>query len=51
MVDRWEDRNLDERFLTDDGRFDTAAARPIARCGYLDEYAVVQSLFHMERPG
>jgi len=43
--------HLDERFLTDDGRFDTAAARPIARCGYLDEYAVVQSLFHMARPG
>ena len=33
-----------------DGRFDTAAARPIARCGYLDEYAVVTELFRMTRP-
>ena len=33
-----------------DGRFDTAAAQPIARCGYLDEYAVVTELFRMTRP-
>ena len=33
-----------------DGKFDTAAAKPIARCGYLDEYAVVTELFRMTRP-
>src|ERR1044072_8416556 len=33
-----------------DGKFDPAAAKPIARCGYLDEYAVVTELFRMTRP-
>ena len=33
-----------------DGQVDTAALRPVARCGYLGEYAVVESLFHMGRP-
>jgi flavin reductase (DIM6/NTAB) family NADH-FMN oxidoreductase RutF len=42
--------HIDEAFVAGDGRFDTAAAKPIARCGYLDEYAVVDSLFHMMRP-
>ena len=32
-----------------DGRFDTAAAQPIARCGYRD-YAVVTELFEALRP-
>ena len=32
------------------GRFDTAAAQPVARCGYRGEYAVVTSLFEMFRP-
>jgi flavin reductase (DIM6/NTAB) family NADH-FMN oxidoreductase RutF len=41
--------HIDERFITQDGRFDTAAARPIARCGYSD-YAVVDSLFSVVRP-
>ncbi|MHB2168210.1 flavin reductase family protein [Alsobacter sp. R-9] len=40
--------HIDDRFIRD-GRFDTAAARPIARCGYSD-YAVVDSLFALERP-
>jgi len=31
------------------GRLDTAAMKPIARCGY-DEYAVVESVFAMPRP-
>lgn len=35
--------------LIRDGRFDTAGARPIARCGYFD-YAVVDELFQMRRP-
>ena len=41
--------HIDERFLKD-GHLDTAAMKPIARCGYLDEYAVVESLFAMKRP-
>ena len=32
-----------------DGRFDTAGARTIARCGYRD-YAVVDSVFELRRP-
>lgn len=35
--------------LIRDGRFDTAAARPLARCGYQD-YAVVESLIALARP-
>ena len=34
-----------------DGAFDTAAARPIARCGGWGDYAEVDSLFQMRRPG
>jgi flavin reductase (DIM6/NTAB) family NADH-FMN oxidoreductase RutF len=41
--------HVDDRFITADGRFDTAAARPIARCGYAD-YAVVSELFSIQRP-
>lgn len=40
--------HLDERCLKN-GRFDLAAVRPIARCGY-DEYAVVDGVFSMKRP-
>lgn len=40
--------HIDERYLRN-GRFDTAAARPIARCGYAD-YAVVTELFSIARP-
>jgi len=40
--------HIDDRFVTD-GRLDTAAMRPIARCGY-DEYAVVEEVFSMIRP-
>jgi flavin reductase (DIM6/NTAB) family NADH-FMN oxidoreductase RutF len=40
--------HIDDRFIVD-GRLDTAAMKPIARCGY-DEYAVVESLFSMKRP-
>lgn len=42
--------HLDEAFIGADGRVDTAALRPIARCGYLGDYAVVTSLFEMLRP-
>lgn len=40
--------HIDDRFIVD-GLLDTAAMRPIARCGY-DQYAVVESLFSMRRP-
>ena len=40
--------HIDDRFIVE-GRLDTAALRPIARCGY-DEYAVVEGVFAMQRP-
>jgi flavin reductase (DIM6/NTAB) family NADH-FMN oxidoreductase RutF len=33
-----------------DGVFDTAAARPLARCGYRGDYVEVTALFEMFRP-
>ncbi|MGX1742616.1 flavin reductase family protein [Bosea sp. NPDC055353] len=39
---------IDDAFIKD-GRFDTAGANPIARCGYAD-YAEVTSLFSITRP-
>ena len=39
---------IDDAFVKD-GRFDTAGANPIARCGYAD-YAAVTSLFSIQRP-
>jgi flavin reductase (DIM6/NTAB) family NADH-FMN oxidoreductase RutF len=41
--------HLDERCVRD-GRVDTAAIRPIARCGYLGDYTTVDSLWEMLRP-
>ena len=40
--------HLDERFIRE-GRFDTAAAQSLARCGYRD-YAVVDQVFELMRP-
>jgi flavin reductase (DIM6/NTAB) family NADH-FMN oxidoreductase RutF len=40
--------HIDDRFIVD-GLLDTAAMKPIARCGY-DQYAVVESIFSMGRP-
>jgi flavin reductase (DIM6/NTAB) family NADH-FMN oxidoreductase RutF len=40
--------HIDDRFIVD-GLLDTAALKPIARCGY-DQYAVVESAFSMRRP-
>ena len=40
--------HIDDRFIKD-GLLDTAALKPIARCGY-DQYAVVESVFSMTRP-
>lgn len=41
--------HINPEFLKD-GIFDTAAARPIARCGYRGDYAEVDQLFEMIRP-
>jgi flavin reductase (DIM6/NTAB) family NADH-FMN oxidoreductase RutF len=40
--------HIDDRFIKD-GRLDTAAMAPIARCGYAD-YAVVDKVFAIARP-
>ena len=40
--------HIDDRFLKN-GRLDTAAMQPIARCGYSD-YAVVDRVFAVARP-
>jgi flavin reductase (DIM6/NTAB) family NADH-FMN oxidoreductase RutF len=40
--------HIDERFIKD-GRLDTAAMQPIARCGYSD-YAVVDKMITVVRP-
>ncbi len=40
--------HIDDRFIVD-GRFDIAAARTLARCGYAD-YAVVDKVITLERP-
>jgi flavin reductase (DIM6/NTAB) family NADH-FMN oxidoreductase RutF len=41
--------HIDDRFIKN-GRLDTAAMKPIARCGYNDEYTVVERMFSMTRP-
>jgi flavin reductase (DIM6/NTAB) family NADH-FMN oxidoreductase RutF len=40
--------HVEERYIRE-GRLDTAAMQPIARCGY-DEYALVDRVFSMPRP-
>lgn len=40
--------HINDEFITD-GRFDTAAANPLARCGYRD-YASVSKVFEIMRP-
>jgi len=41
--------HLDERYVVD-GIVDLTRLKPIARCGYRGDYAVVESLFQMVRP-
>ena len=41
--------HVDDRYISD-GRVDTAAMKPLARCGYHD-YAVITEVFEMKRPG
>lgn len=40
--------HINDDFITN-GRFDTAAANPLARCGYRD-YASIESVFEIMRP-
>jgi flavin reductase (DIM6/NTAB) family NADH-FMN oxidoreductase RutF len=40
--------HIEDRYIVD-GLLDTAAMKPIARCGY-DQYAVVEEVFSMRRP-
>jgi hypothetical protein len=42
--------HIQRKFITSKGLFDTAGAHPIARCGYLGDYAEVTQLFQMYRP-
>lgn len=42
--------HVDPAFIDEDGVLQLAEIKPIARCGYLADYAVVDSLFQMERP-
>ena len=41
--------HIDRDFLTPDGLFDTARAAPMARCGYLSDYAEISSLVRLHR--
>lgn len=41
--------HIDRAYLHD-GKFDTVAARPLARCGNLADYSVVEEMFTMPRP-
>jgi flavin reductase (DIM6/NTAB) family NADH-FMN oxidoreductase RutF len=41
--------HVDERYIVD-GRVDVTAMKPIARCGYLADYTVLDELFEMFRP-
>jgi flavin reductase (DIM6/NTAB) family NADH-FMN oxidoreductase RutF len=41
--------HIDERFIKESGLLDTAAMKPILRCGY-HEYAVIGEMFTMRRP-
>ncbi len=41
--------HIRHEFITN-GRFDTAKAQPVVRCGYLSDYAVVKEMFELPRP-
>jgi flavin reductase (DIM6/NTAB) family NADH-FMN oxidoreductase RutF len=41
--------HINNAFLKD-GIFDTAAAKPLGRCGYQGDYVEVNTLFEMFRP-
>ena len=42
--------HIDPAYIGEDGELQIAEIKPIARCGGLGDYAVVDSLFQMERP-
>jgi flavin reductase (DIM6/NTAB) family NADH-FMN oxidoreductase RutF len=43
--------HIDTDYITKEGLFDIVKARPIARCGYRGDYAEVDHVFEMRRPG
>ena len=42
--------HIDPAFIDEDGELQITEIKPIARCGGLGDYAVVDSVFQMERP-
>jgi flavin reductase (DIM6/NTAB) family NADH-FMN oxidoreductase RutF len=42
--------HLDERYIDGKGLVDITRMKPIARCGYLADYTVLEGLFQMRRP-
>jgi len=42
--------HIDPAFIGEDGMLRLTEIKPIARCGGLGDYAVVEDLFQMERP-
>jgi flavin reductase (DIM6/NTAB) family NADH-FMN oxidoreductase RutF len=42
--------HLDESYIDEKGLVDITRMKPIARCGYLADYAVLDELFQMRRP-
>jgi len=42
--------HINEDYLVE-GLFDTAKAQPLARCGYLNDYAAATEIFAIKRPG
>ncbi len=42
--------HIDPAYIDEDGVLQLAEIKPIARCGYLADYAVIDDLFQMERP-
>jgi flavin reductase (DIM6/NTAB) family NADH-FMN oxidoreductase RutF len=41
--------HINDQYIKD-GIFDTAAARPLGRCGYRGDYVEVNTIFEMVRP-
>ena len=42
--------HIDPSFINSEGKVQITEMKPIARCGGLGDYAVVEDLFQMERP-
>lgn len=42
--------HIDPSFINSEGKVQITEMKPIARCGYLADYTVLDDLFQMERP-